>query len=462
MARGDGKASGMSSVEQRAAFSLAGIYALRMLGLFLILPVFALYAEELRGVTHMLVGVAIGAYGLTQAMLQIPFGMLSDRIGRKPVIVGGLLLFALGSVVAALSDSIYGVIAGRALQGSGAIAAAVMALAADLTREEHRTKAMAVIGMSIGSAFMLAMVLGPVLSEWIGVSGIFWLTAVLALFGVGVALVLVPTPKERQIHRDAETVPDQFGRVLSNLDLLRLDFGILVLHMIITSVFLAVPLALRDMAGMATVDHWKFYLPVMLISVVAMVPFVVLAEKRQRMKQVFLGAILSLSLAQVVVYFLHHTLMGLAVALVLFFTAFNLLEAVLPSLVSKVAPAESKGTAMGVYSTSQFAGAFIGGAVGGWVHGQYGMDGVFLFGAAGALLWFLLAAGMAPPRNLTNHLLHVGPMSEAQAQQLTERLLALAGVAEAVVVIEEGVAYLKVDAKQFDASALDEFSAVGA
>jgi MFS family permease len=448
----------MTGVEQRAAFSLAGIYALRMLGLFLVLPVFALYADELSGVTPLLVGLAIGAYGLTQALFQIPFGMLSDRIGRKPVIIGGLLIFALGSVVAALSDSIYGVIAGRALQGSGAIAAAVMALAADLTREEHRTKAMAVIGMSIGSAFMLALILGPILNEWIGVPGIFWLTALLATLGVGVALFLVPTPRECHVHRDAEPVPEQFGRVLANRDLLRLDFGILVLHMIITSVFLAVPLALRDMAGMASGDHWQFYLPVMLISVAAMIPFVIQAEKRRRMKPVFIGAILALVMAQLGVYFLHHTLLGLALALVLFFTAFNLLEAVLPSLVAKVAPADSKGTAMGLYSTSQFAGAFVGGVLGGWAHGQFGLGGVFLLGAGGALLWLLVASGMAPPRYLNNQLLHVGRVDDEQAGQLNARLLAVAGVEEAVVIAEEGVAYLKVDPAILEPNALDEFS----
>jgi len=246
----------MTPTEQRAAFSLAGIYSLRMLGLFLILPVFALYAVDLEGVTPMLIGVAIGAYGLTQALLQIPFGMLSDRIGRKPVIVGGLIIFAIGSVVAALSDSIYGVIAGRALQGSGAIAAAVMALAADLTREEQRTKIMAMIGMSIGASFTLALVLGPIFNEWIGVSGIFWMTAVLALVGVYVALYLVPQPKKCQRHRDAEPVAGQFARVLSNPSLLRLDYGILTLHITITSVFLVMPLVLRDNLGIESASHW--------------------------------------------------------------------------------------------------------------------------------------------------------------------------------------------------------------
>lgn len=449
----------MSGVERRAAVSLAGIYALRMLGLFLVVPVLALYAETLSGVTHLLVGVAIGVYGLTQALLQIPVGMLSDRIGRKPVIVGGLLVFALGSVVAAMSDSIWGVIAGRALQGSGAIAAAVMALAADLTREEHRTKAMAVIGMSIGAAFMVAIVGGPVLSEWIGVPGIFWLTAVLALGGVAVTLFVVPAPRGCHVHRDAEPVPEQFGRVLADRNLLRLDFGILVLHMTITSVFLAVPLALRDMAGMATVDHWKFYLPVMVVSVITMVPFIIHAEKRRRVKPVFLGAILTLVLAQVGVFFLHGSLPGLALSLVMFFTAFNLLEAMLPSLISRVAPADSKGTAMGIYSTSQFAGAFIGGVLGGWVHGAFGLSGVFVLGAGAAVLWLLFASGMAPPRYLRNQLIRVGQVTEAQAQALGARIAAIAGVVEVVVVAADGVAYLKTDPDVLAPGALDEFSA---
>ncbi len=448
----------MSATEKRATFSLAGIYALRMLGLFLILPVFVLYAEELQGVTPMLVGVAIGAYGLTQALLQIPFGMLSDRIGRKPVIVGGLLIFAVGSVVAAVSDSIYGVILGRALQGSGAIAAAVMALAADLTREEQRTKAMAVIGMSIGGAFTLALVLGPLFNEWIGVPGIFWLTAVLALGGIGVALFLVPQPEHCRHHRDAAPVSGQFARVLRNPDLLRLDYGILTLHMTITSIFLAMPLVLRDILGMESMSHWQIYLPVLLGSVVLMVPFIILAEKRHRMKEVFLGAILLMAVTQVGFYFLHGSLTGLVLVLLLFFTAFNLLEAVLPSMVSKMAPAESKGTALGVYSSSQFAGAFIGGALGGWMHGLLGFEGVFLFGAAAAVLWLLVASGMTRPRNLRNQLLHVGVLTAEEAEEMLSRLKRVTGVVEAVIVVEEEVAYLKVDPERVDLSALEAFA----
>jgi MFS family permease len=454
----DKQQQGMNHQESRAAFSLAGIYALRMLGLFLILPVFALYAEHLHGVTPMLVGLAIGAYGLTQALLQIPFGMLSDRIGRKPVILGGLLIFALGSVVAAMADTIWGVILGRALQGSGAIAAAVMALAADLSREQHRTKVMAVIGMSIGAAFTLALILGPILNGLIGVSGIFWLTSLLALGGIGIVLFLVPTPTATQVHTDAEAVPAQFGRVLSNASLLRLDLGIFVLHLIITSIFLAVPLVLRDMLGMESGDHWMVYLPVLLLSVVLMVPFIVIAEKRNKMKPVFLGAVSALALAQLGLYLWHGGITGLLISLLLFFIAFNLLEASLPSIVSKVAPAASKGTAMGVYSTSQFAGAFVGGVVGGWIHGQFGLSGVFLFGAVAALVWLGVAFGMQKPANLSSHMLNVGPLDEAQAWELQAELSSVTGVADAAVIAAEGVAHLKVDKSLVDFAVLDAFS----
>jgi MFS family permease len=429
-----------------------------MLGLFLILPVFALYAEQLQGVSPTLVGLAIGAYGLTQAILQIPFGMLSDRIGRKPVILGGLLIFAIGSVVAAMSDSIWGVILGRALQGSGAIAAAVMALAADLSREEHRTKVMAVIGMSIGLAFILALILGPVLNSIIGVPGIFWLTAMLAILGIAIVLFYVPTPESTNIHCDAEAVPAQFGRVLSNINLLRLDLGIFVLHLIITSVFLAVPLALRDLIGMGSDNHWMIYLPVLLISILIMVPFIVVAERRNKIKSVFLGAVLALVLAQSGLYLWHTSLVGLVASLVLFFSAFNLLESILPSIVSKVAPVTSKGTALGVYSTSQFAGAFVGGVTGGWIHGQYGLAGVFLFGATAAVVWLLAASGMERPANLTNHFLKVGKSDEAQAWVLQEELAQIKGVVEVEVVAAEGIAYLKVHKTLVNFAELDLFS----
>jgi len=427
---------------------------MRMLGMFMILPVFALYAVHLRGTTPALTGLAIGAYGMTQALLQIPAGLLSDRIGRKPVIIGGLLLFALGSIVAAEAQTIHLVILGRALQGSGAIAAAIMALTADLTREEHRMKAMATIGMSIGLSFAVAMVAGPILDKWVGVPGIFWITAVLAMVGIGVVFFVVPTPAVTRMHREAEAVPSQFGRVLRSGELLRLDFGILVLHMILTATFVVMPLVLRDEAGLAASRHWEVYLPVMFFSVLAMVPFIIYAERRGQMKPVLLGAVTLMTLAELGLYELPVTLIDVGLLLFLFFTAFNLLEAMLPSLISRAAPLDCRGTAMGFYSSSQFLGAFLGGSIGGLVHGRFGVHGVFLFTALGALLWLLVAATMTPPRHLASFIHKVTARDQAEAERLSQQLTGIAGVAEAVVVPGEGVAYLRVDKRVFDESTL--------
>ncbi|WP_456375415.1 MFS transporter [Thiolapillus sp.] len=390
------ESAALNKRERRATYGLAGIYGSRMLGLFLILPVFALYAEHLPSATPVLIGMAIGIYGLTQALLQIPFGLLSDKIGRKPVIVGGLLLFTLGSIIAASAQDIHMIIVGRAIQGSGAIAAAVMALLADLTRDEQRTKSMAVVGVTIGFSFTVALIAGPLFNTWVGVPGLFWITAALAIAGILILLLVVPTPEKSSVHGEAEAVPGMFGKVLRDTQLLRLDMGIFTLHLVLTSLFLALPLVLRD-AGLPVEKHTWLYLPVMLLSMGLMVPFVIMAEKKGRMKQVFIGAIGLLGVALAGFWLLATSLWGLGLMLLIFFTGFNLLEATLPSLVSKMAPGSMRGTAMGVYSTSQFSGAFFGGLLGGWVHHQFSQTSVFLMALAFIILWGLLAAGMKVP-----------------------------------------------------------------
>ena len=436
--------SPMTTSEKRAVASLASIYALRMLGLFLIMPVLSLFAEQLDGSTPSLIGMAIGIYGITQAILQIPFGLMSDRYGRKKLIIIGLLLFFAGSVVAALSTSIYGVLLGRAIQGSGAIAAPIMALVADLTQEVHRTKAMAIIGLSIGVSFGIAITAGPVIAGFIGVHGIFWLIAILSLLAILVILYKVPNPKQSKKHRDAELVPGQFMKILKNPNLLRLDYGIFVLHAILTASFVVVPLLLRD-AGLLPALHWQVYLPVFVISMAAIIPFIILAEKKRKMKPVFIGAIAALVIADLGLMQFHSSLPGIIGFLWLFFTGFNLLEATLPSLISKTAPGDLRGTAMGVYSTCQFLGAGIGGGVGGWCYGAYGASGVFIFCAAIAASWLLLSFSMTPPRYWANLLISLEKLSATEADAFAAEILTLNGVEEVTLHNDEAVAYLKVD-----------------
>ncbi len=441
--------SPMTRRERRATFSLAGIYALRMLGLFMILPVLSLFAEQMQGATPLLVGLSISIYGLTQAILQIPFGLLSDRFGRKKIIIIGLLIFSAGSVVAALSDNIYGVLIGRALQGGGAIAAAIMALMADLTQEVHRTKAMASIGASIAMSFGVAITLGPLIAGYFGVQAIFWLTAVLAFLAVFVVWLMVPKPLECKVHRDAELVPGEFIHVLQNPDLLRLDFGIFVLHLILTAIFVIVPIQLRD-SGLIPDKHWMVYLPVLVTSMAVIIPFVILAEKKRKMKPVFLSAIAIILMAMLGLFKFNQQLYGLIGFLWLFFCGFNLLEATLPSLISKTAPGDLKGTAMGVYSSSQFFGAFIGGAAGGWIYGEFGIAWVFLFCASLAVFWLLIASFMATPKYLANLLISLETVQENQSEAFVAELTRIEGVDSVILHFEENVAYLKVDNTHLD------------
>jgi len=450
--------SSMTPLEKRSIAGLSAIFGLRMLGLFMILPVFSLAADQYSGATPMLIGLAIGAYGLTQALLQIPFGMLSDRIGRKRVITMGLILFAAGSVVAASADSIYMVIAGRLLQGSGAIAAAIMALTADLTRDEHRTKAMASIGISIGFSFSIALASGAALENWIGLSGIFWATAVLSLVGIAVLHLWVPTPTRCVNHRDIEPVPQQFGKVLKNPEIMRMVFSIMILHCLLTTSFFALPIALQDHAGLARDQHALIYLPILIIAFISMVPFILIAEKRRKMKPIFLGAIAVLAISQLTWAMLPSSLVALLISLWLFFTAFNILEASLPSLMSKLSPLENKGTAMGIYSTAQFIGAFIGGTLGGLMYTHYALSGVFIAGAVLTLIWLIVVSPMRPPRHLTNRILHIDNLSAENADDIAQQLNAIEGVVETIVVVEEQVAYVKFIPEIINTEELDAFS----
>lgn len=441
--------SPMSSVERRATLSLSSIYALRMLGLFMIFPVLSLFAETLEGSTPLLIGLAISVYGLTQAVLQIPFGLMSDRFGRKKIIVIGLLLFASGSIVAALSTTIYGVLIGRALQGSGAIAAAIMALVADLTREVHRTKAMALIGASIGISFGVAMTLGPVISGFSGIQGIFWVTAVLSFLAIFVVLFVVPNPVQTKVHGNAELIPAKFSTVLKDKNLLRLDYGIFTLHLILTASFVIVPLLLRD-AGLIPEDHWQVYLPLLTTSMAMIIPFVIIAEKKRKMKAVFVGAVTTLVLADLSLFYFNDSLYTLIAGLWVFFCGFNLLEATLPSLISKTAPGNLKGTAMGAYSSAQFFGAFLGGTTGGWIYGEYGANYVFLFCAVAAGLWLIVALFMNAPQYLANLLVSTDDIAADKLADFLADILTVTGVASADFQSSENVVYLKVDNAQLD------------
>ena len=445
----------MSSGETRAASGLALVFAFRMLGMFMVLPVLATYGMDLAGATPALIGLAIGAYGLTQAIFQIPFGIISDRIGRRPVIYLGLIVFALGSVLAANSDSIWGVIAGRILQGAGAISAAVMALLSDLTREQHRTKAMAMIGMTIGLSFAVAMVVGPLLTRAFGLSGLFLATGAMALCGIVIVMFMVPRSTGTLQHRESGVAKQALLPTLRHPDLLRLDLGIFVLHAMLMSSFIALPLALVEKAGLPKEQHWWVYLTALLISFFAMIPFIIYGEKKRKMKRVLLGAVVTLMLTELFFWKFGDSLRALVIGTVVFFTAFNLLEASLPSLISKVSPAGGKGTAMGVYSTSQFLGSALGGILGGWLFQHGGLSVVFLGCAGLAALWLAFAVTMREPPYVTSLRLPLSPEALREVG-LAERLKAITGVTDAVVVAQEAAIYIKLDTELLDRATLEQ------
>lgn len=431
----------MSALEIRAAWSLSSLFALRMLGLFLILPVFAVHAGTLRGGSDLLlVGIALGIYGLTQGVLQIPFGMASDRYGRKRVIVFGLVLFTLGSLVAAAADDIWITILGRAIQGAGAISAAVVAFAADLTRDQHRTKTMALIGGSIALMFALSLVAAPAMYDLIGMGGIFLFIGALSTAAILWTIYVVPAEPLEMRDQSRRVKASVLGEVMRDPELLRLNFGIFALHMAQMSMFLVLPLALVEHAGMPVGEHWKIYLPVVLVSFVLMVPPIMAAERRGRMKAMFIGAVVLMAGVHAGFAFAYREFWPSVVLLTLFFVAFNVLEASLPSLVTRIAPVHARGTAIGVYNTTQALGLFVGPWVGGWIAKNFGVAQVFVFGIAVFALWVVVAWPMRAPGDLEQRTFSLGGAADPLA--LREGLARLRGVKDVTVSAEEGIARL--------------------
>lgn len=439
----------LNSLEKRAAVSLASVFAFRMLGLFMLMPVLAIYGQSYDYVSPMWIGLAIGAYGLTQALLQIPMGWLSDKFGRKPIIIFGLVIFALGSVVAATAESIYWVTVGRALQGMGAIASALLALASDLSRDEQRPKVMAVIGMCIGLSFAVAMLLGPMVAAAFGIAGVFWLTAALALFGIFIILFVVPSAVQRAPKGD--TVPSlrAIRQLIRHPELLRLDIGVMLLHLTLTTLFVVLPGQLIA-DGLAAQKHWQLYIPVLLLSFVLMAPMMVMAIKKQKEKEAFIGSIILLTLSSISLMLFVDSAMGIAVCMLFYFIAFNFLESTMPALVTRLSPASQKGSAMGVFSSGQFFGAFLGGLLGGFIAQQGNEHGVFAAVACVGVIWLLIAWHMQIPPKSKIISLEVSLLNDEQAEDIADKLVMLPGVLEATVVTDENRSYLKIEDKNFD------------
>lgn len=440
-----------NALEKRSVAALASVYGLRMYGLFLLLPVLVIHAEQLQGATPMLMGIALGVYGMTQAIFQLPFGFLSDKYGRKEMITVGLLLFVIGSLIAAASSTIEGVILGRAVQGMGAIAAVVLALTSDLTRESQRSKAMAIIGMSIGAAFLLALMSAPILEFWIGVRGLFIMTAVFAVLALILIWLVVPTPVPTR-NMDVRPVPAQMWSLLKDQSLLKLDIGIFLLHFTLTASFVIVPIVLLEGLDLDTSEHWKIYLPALLGSIPFMALMVITASSPTRNKWVFFASICLLVLAQVLLVIRPVNSLLVTVALFFFFWGFNTLEALLPSLVSRLAPAAGKGSAMGVYNTFQFTGVFFGGFFGGLLYGQFGVTATFVLLGLVLVWWAWFAYKSDPFRLLDSLTVKINP---AIRDVCREAFRDIEGVEEVIVFKGESVAYLKVDKSRLDTAALD-------
>ena len=435
----------MNSVEKRAILGVGGIFALRMIGLFMIVPVFSVYGDNYAHATPFLIGLAVGIYGLGQAIFQIPMSLAADKFPRKPIIFLGLILFALGGIIAANATDIYEVIIGRALAGSGAVSAVLMALLADVTREEMRTKAMATMGLTIATSIMLAFAFGPLLVGSLGISGLFWLTAGFAVLAM-LLLLFVPTPlRVLQHNLDNKSIGRQLAEVLKIGDLNRLHIGIFALHLTMTAIFVILPHQLNEVMGLSVRQQGLVYLPLLFIGFAVALPFIIIAEKKRKMRQVFLGAIALMTAALALLAIGSQVGVGIILGLLLYFMGFNLLEATIPSWISKRAPVANKATAMGLNSSSQFFGAFVGGAMGGLLLTQ---SNILAWGILAVIMGvsLLLIIPIADPPYLSSTTVTIP--KDINIQDWSRQMLAVDGVDELVVMAKEQVAYLKLDKTQ--------------
>lgn len=438
-----------------SVFPIAALFSFRMLGLFMLIPVFTLYATHLTSATPSLIGVALGSYGLSQGLLQIPFGMLSDRYGRKPIITIGLILFACGSLLGALTTSIYGMIIARIMQGMGAIGSVLIALLADLTPDQQRTKAMAVIGVTIGLSFSLAMVISPALTHYFGLAGIFYLTVFLAILGLLLLHIVIPTPKKEPFHLDSEASPKLFKQVIRNSHLQRLNAGIFFQHFILTATFFSIPILLQQQIELGFLaKQWHFYLPLMVLSFLMMTPFLAIAEKKRKIKTLFSISVLLTCLCQFLLAFNDQHWWAICSFMFIYFVGFNFLEASLPSLISRQASLESKGTAMGIYSSCQFLGIFAGGTMAGLVYQLYGNHGVFIVNGIVALLWFIITLFLQPNVYQLTLLLSYNKLHDTEA--LFQKLRSLPGVNDVAIAEKEHTLYLRVDKLTYKEGSADK------
>ncbi|MCB1693859.1 MAG: MFS transporter [Pseudomonadales bacterium] len=444
----------MTKTEFRAAASIGLLYIVRMLGLFMVLPVLPV-SGEVQSASPLLIGLALGVYGLSQALLQIPLGLLSDRIGRKPVILGGLVMFVAGSIVAGASGHIFGIIVGRLLQGCGAIASTLLALVSDVTSIENRSKAMAIVGISIGGSFGLALILGPLIANLGGLPAVFYFTAGAGLVGIVVVLTVLPNPTVRSHNPESSLTPRFITDVLANADLRRTTASVFMLHYLLMSSFIVLPVLLSQTGVEHDNLHWVYF-GLLAFSFLLMTPLMWIADKPKNVRPLLLGMI-GIFVGSQLLLTVETELLSVLSSLLLFFMAFNLLEVILPALVSKTSRAGQRGTGMGIYSTSQFAGGFAGGALGGAILAASDITHLLWANALACAIWFIYLYGISQPRNYKTIACRVATSGNMSASAVADALLSVGGVEDVAFMDDDRLAYLKVDEDIYDDEALSRF-----